>query len=324
MHRSARPVPGLLDETDVGSRNRWSFYAPTVRHASDQLPPSDPPAAERISGGSLFRDVEFARPLGFRPLLLDLRVPASPAPAPLVVHIHGGGFATGSHKTSGLHTALVQRLLPVGCAVAGVQHRHSREAPFPAQLHDVKAAIRWLRRHSRELHLDPARFATWGSSSGGHLSTMAAVTGATGHLEGAVGVTGTSSAVQAAVAWSAPVNIGRLPPPPEGSPFHATGIDPHDWLVGGTVREHPDRASTASTSTHITSAAAPLLVVHGTEDDGVPIDQAEEIVAAYRDAGAPVEFQPVVGAGHVFDDATRDRAITEGIRFLDRNLVLRS
>lgn len=291
-----------------------------MESAPDQFAPADPPAPERVPSASLYRDVEFARPLGFRPLLLDLRVPTTTAPAPVVVHIHGGAFAAGSHQNDGLHTALVQRLIPAGYAVAAVQHRHSREAPFPAQLHDVKAAIRWLRRHSGELHLDPARFATWGASSGGHLSTMAAVTGATGHLEGAVGVTGTSSAVQAAIAWSAPVIIGRLPPPPEGSPFHATGIDPHDWLLGGTVREHPDRAAAASTSTHVTSAAAPLLVVHGTEDDGVPIDQADEILAAYRDAGAPVEFWPVVGAGHVFDDATRDRAVTEGLRFLGDRL----
>lgn len=289
--------------------------------ASDQLPPADPPLAQSIPAGVTFRDVEYARPLGFRPLLLDLRVPAAPTPAPLVVHIYGGAFATGSHKSSSLNTELVQRLLPEGYAVASVQYRHSREAPFSAQLHDVKAAIRWLRHHSNALQLNPARVATWGSSSGGHLSTMVAVSGAAGaQLEGSMGLTGPSSAVQAAIAWSAPVNISRLPAPPQGSPFRTLGLDPHDWLLGGPVHQHPDRATTASSSTHVTSQAAPLLVVHGDLDDGVPIDQAEEIVEAYRHAGAPVEFQPIPGAGPFLDSPTRDRSITEGVRFLNSHL----
>lgn len=289
--------------------------------ASDQLPPADPPPAETISSATLFRDVEFARPLGFRPLLLDLRVPASPAPAPLVVHIYGGAFAMGSHKSSILNTELVQRLLPEGYAVASVQHRHSREAPFPAQLHDVKAAIRWLRHHSSALRLDPAQFATWGSSSGGHLSTMVAVSVENVQLEGSIGLVGPSSAVQAAVAWSAPVNISRLPPPPKGSPFDILGVDPHEWLLAGAVHQHPDRATTASSSTHVTSQAAPLMLVHGDLDDGVPIDQAQEIVEAYRNAGASVEFQRIPGAGHFFDSPTRDRSITDGIRFLNSRLI---
>lgn len=284
--------------------------------AFDQLRPSEPPEPECLPTGALFRDVEFARPMGFRPLLLDLLVPSAPTPAPLVIHIYGGAFAMGSHKSSGLNSELAERMLPEGYAVASVQYRHSREAPFPAQLHDVKAAVRWLRHHCEQLWLDPARFAAWGSSSGGHLSTMLAVTENDAQVEGAVGLTGPSSAVQAAIAWSAPVNIARLPPPPTDSPFHAMGIDPHDWLLAGSVDEHPDRAATASTSTHVTSRAASLLVVHGDKDTGIPIDQAEEIVLAYRRAGAPVEFRRVPGAGHFFDHATRDREITAGIRFL--------
>lgn len=289
--------------------------------AADQLPPADPPAAERIPGGLLFRDVEFARPLGFRPLLLEVRVPTVPGPAPLVVHVYGGGFATGSHQSDALGACLIERLLPEGFAVASVQYRHSREAPFPAQLHDVKAAVRWLRHHSGVLGLDPIRFAAWGASSGGHLSTMLAVTSSGSALEGTVGLCGPSSAVRAAIAWSAPVNIARLPPPPVDSPFHAMRVDPHDWLLGGPVHQHPDRAAAASSSTHVSAGAAPLMVLHGDLDTGIPIDQAEEIVEAYQRAGAAIEYDRVPGAGHFFDPAIRDQKVTVGMTFLHDQLT---
>lgn len=259
--------------------------------------------------------------MGFRPLLLDVRVPTVPGPVPLVVHIHCGGFATGSPKSNTLGTGLIERLLPEGFAVASVQYRHSREVPFPAQLHDVKAAVRWLRYHSRVLGLDPTRFAAWGASSGGHLSTMLAVTSPDSVLEGTVGLCGPSSAVQAAIAWSAPVSIARLPPPPVESPFHAMRVDPHDWLLGGPVHLHPDRASAASSSTHVTAGAAPLMVVHGDLDTCMPIDQAQEIVEAYHRAGAAAEYDRVPGAGHFFDPAIRDQKVTAGMQFLHDGLT---
>lgn len=284
-----------------------------------QLPPGPPPSGERHSGGTLYRDAVVAQPLGYRPLTLDLVVPEAVQPVPLVVHVYGGGFATGSHKSSALGAHLLRRLLPEGVAVAAVQYRHSREAPFPAQVHDVKAAVRWLRHHGADLGLDTSRFGAWGSSSGGYLATMLAVTPDHPALDGTLGVTGPSSAVQAAVSWSAPVRIARLPPPPAGSAFHATGVDPHDWFLGAPVADAPDLADAASTSTYVGSDAAPLHLAHGEQDPGIPIDQSEELAAAYERAGAIVEFVRVPGAGHFFGDADRERLITLGLDFLVRH-----
>jgi acetyl esterase/lipase len=286
---------------------------------TDQLAPLAPPRPERGDGVLRYRDAVVAQPLGYRPLTLDLVVPEAAGPVPVVVHIYGGAFAMGSHKTDNLGARVVERLLPQGIAVARVQYRHSREAPFPAQVHDVKAAVRWLRHHAGELGVDGARFGAWGSSSGGYLATMLAVTADHPDLDGALGITGTSSAVQAAISWSAPVNLARLPPPPAGSPFAALGVDPHDWFLGTRVAEAPRLAMAASTSTYAGADAAPLQLAHGEHDAGIPIDHSEEIAAAYERAGATVQFVRVE-EGHFFGDGDRERLITLGLEFLLRHM----
>ena len=294
---------------------------PTPPPPPGQQPPDEPPAPRRESTVSHYPDVIVGRPVGYRPLLLDLTVPDHATPAPLVIHIYGGAFATGSRKHSPLGRYLAGRLPDAGFALAHVEHRHSREAPFPAQLHDLKAAVRWLRRHSTALGVDPTRFAAWGTSSGGHLATMLAVTGDRPDLDGVVGLTGVSGAVQAAVSWNAPVDLARLPPPPAESPFHRLGEDPHDWLVGAPVTARPDLAAAASTSTYPTADAAPLLLAHGELDDVIPIDHSEQIAAAYAAAGADAELVRVPGAGHSFADPDRERLVTAGIDFLRRRLL---
>jgi acetyl esterase/lipase len=291
------------------------------RFPPDQQPPGEPPPPERRRGVIHYRDAVVARPVGFRPLLLDLAVPERAEPVPLVVHIYGGGFAMGSHKHDQLGQYLAGRLLPEGFAVAHVQYRHSKEEPFPTQLHDIKAAVRWLRRHSAALALAPTRFAAWGSSSGGHLATMLAVTGDRPDLDGAVGLTGVTSTIQAAISWNAPVDIARLPPPPAGSPFHALGEDPHDWLLGAPVAARPDLAAAASTITYASAAAAPLLLVHGEQDVAIPIDQSRQLVAACTAAGATAELLALPHAGHVLADDDRAQMVTRGIDFLRRHVV---
>jgi len=289
--------------------------------APDQQPPAEPPNPELDAGVLRRWNIAFARPLGYRPLLLDLHTPADTGPCPLVVHIYGGAFATGSHKHSSLGDYLVPRLLGEGFAVAAVQYRHSKEAPFPAQLHDVKAAIRWLRHHGPALGVDKNRVAAWGSSSGGHLAAMLAATGDSHpHLQGEVGLTGPSSAVAAAISWSAPVNIALLPPPPPESQFHQLGQDPHDWLLGAPVYSVPNLAALASTSTYPTASSAPLLLAHGERDTAIPIEQSEELLAAYFEVGAAAELVRVPGAGHFFDEADREHLVTLGLRFLRSHL----
>lgn len=149
---------------------------------------------------------------------------------------------------------------------------------------------------------------------------MLAVTPQHPELDGALGIVGPTSAVRAAVSWSAPVDIARLPPPPIGSPFGPVGADPHDWLLVARVADAPQLAAAASTSTHVGADAAPLLLVHGEDDTGIPIEQSERMAAAYRAAGAIVELVRVPGAGHSFGDDDRERLITLGADFLLRHL----
>ena len=141
-------------------------------------------------GGSVIREVPYASPPGFRPLLLDLYLPAR-RPCPAVVWVHGGAFLMGSRSLlpGMLERAELFRRLPAeGIAVASIDYRLSGEASFPAQLHDVKAAIRWLRARGSEAGIDPDRLAVWGESAGGHLAAMATVTSGVEELEGDIGI----------------------------------------------------------------------------------------------------------------------------------------
>ncbi|MDT8915285.1 alpha/beta hydrolase [Amycolatopsis sp. PS_44_ISF1] len=285
------------------------------------LPPTAPPEPETADGVVLYRDAEVAPRPGYRPLRLDLAVPAGAPPDPgwpVVAFVPGGAFASAEPAPLGRY--LGERLPEAGFAVATVHFRHSRGAVYPAQLHDVKAAVRWLRHHAGALALDPGRFGAWGHAAGGYLAVMLAVTGDRPDLEGDLGVTGPSSAVQAAVAWSPPSDFARLPPPTPGSPWHRTGQDPRTWLLGASPAEHPALAAAASPLTHVTASAAPMLIAHGTGDNGIPIAQSEALISACWQVGADAEFAWLPDTGHRYGHRTRAAMTTAGIEFLRRRL----
>ncbi|MBN2000034.1 alpha/beta hydrolase, partial [candidate division KSB1 bacterium] len=148
-----------------------------------------------------FRDVEFAD-INEKSLLLDLYIPAAEGPLPLVIWIHGGAWRAGDKNV----TPAVPLLTDHGFAVASISYRFSQHAIFPAQLHDCKAAVRWLRAHANKYHLDPLRFGVWGASAGGHLAAMLGTTGDEGTLEGKVGRKRGSSRVQAVCDWFGPTD----------------------------------------------------------------------------------------------------------------------
>jgi acetyl esterase/lipase len=139
---------------------------------------------------------------------LDLRKPSTGAgPFPTVIWIHGGGWKGGSRTD----VFQAYRLVCSGYAVASIDYRLSGTAPFPAQIYDVKAAIRFLRANAKTYNLDPQRFATFGSSAGGHLAALAATSAGVADLEDmTLGNPGVSSAVSAAVVWYGPTDIGQM------------------------------------------------------------------------------------------------------------------
>ena len=267
------------------------------------LPPTE--AIRRPDGSRHHVGVTYAAPAGYRPLQLDLWVPESAAPPPLVVWIHGGGWMTGDrrHLPETLRPdAVFDALLGAGLAVASIDYRHALEAPFPAQLHDAKAAVRWLRAHAEEVGISVERIGVWGESAGGHLAALVGLTAHRSALEGRHGVVGPSSAVDVVVDWygvSDLTTMPRMTPPPhivaKLEPVMRT--PPEDHLLAGLDEA---TAADASPVTHVTAGAPPFLLVHGTTDWLVPYAQSEQLEAALTAAGVPVRLVPVQGAEHIF------------------------
>jgi acetyl esterase/lipase len=266
-----------------------------------------------------YLDVTYARVTGFRPLLLDLFVPRSTTPAAVVLYIHGGGFRVGNHRD---WPAFVPALTARGFAVACPQYRLSGEASFPAPLHDLKAAVRWLREHAEDAGIDPRRIGAWGCSAGGYFVAMLASTAGRAEFDGTVGIAGPDSGIQAGVSWYGPMNLAtqpRLGP----AVLHITdpAQSPESLLLGAAVETVPDLAAAASPVTHVSADSAPMLLVHGTEDDGVPIAQSEELLAASASAGASAELIRVSGGGHGFTTVDQGPLIGASCDFLAYHLV---
>ena len=141
-------------------------------------------------------------------------MPATATPAPLVVWIHGGGFMFGDRRylpETLRPNQVFDALLDAGLAVATIDYRHALEAPFPAQLHDAKAAVRYLRAHADELGISTERIGVMGESAGGHIAALVGLTAHRADLEGTHGVVGPSSAVDVVVDWYGPADLTTMP-----------------------------------------------------------------------------------------------------------------
>lgn len=268
---------------------------------------------------TLSAGVEFARP-GGRTLRLDIVCPQGEpdAPRPAVIWIHGGGWWDGTH-TGGLAEWCCPLLAAHGYVAATIDHRLSGEAPFPAQIHDVKAAIRWLRANAGQYGVDPDRIGVWGSSSGGHLAALAGLTGDLPELEGDVGPAGYSSRVQAVAAACPGTDLLRL-----GGEMEPAVTD----LVGGSLQGKEDLLRLASPLYHVGPGAPPFLIAHGTIDETVPFEQGRHLHEALVAAGAESVLIPLEGLYHNWTARVDAPAYAGGIRrfgpmvlpFLDEHL----
>jgi acetyl esterase/lipase len=247
------------------------------------------------AGVKTLRNLEYGQASG-RAMLLDLYLPPQTnQPRPLIIWIHGGAWLSGSKD----NPSPALRFTGNGYAVAQVGYRLSPEAKFPAQIHDCKAAVRWLRAHAQEYKLDPNKFVAWGASAGGHLVALLGTSGGVADLEGAVNDLKTSSRVQAVVDWFGPTDFLHIGDEP--SDLAHNGADsPESKLLGGALLENKDKAAKASPITYVGKDAPPFLIMHGDKDRVVPIAQSERLSAALKQAGADVTFVPMKGAGHGF------------------------
>lgn len=229
-------------------------------------------------GEKIYRDVLFASPDGHK-LRMDIYVPRTDHPVPVVLWMFGGCWRFGS---KGYHVN-VRDLTSCGIAVASIQYRTSNQAVYPAQLHDCQAAARWLRAHGAQYGIDATRVGASGESSGGQLAAMLAAT------EG-------KQRIRAVCTLYAPTDMADL------GQLHAkrSGLSLVDKLFGVRIQDHPDLAAAASPIHHISRSLPPFLIIHGQFDGVVPIQQSERFHFALADAGIETTFLVAPGQHHWF------------------------
>ncbi|QDV77279.1 alpha/beta hydrolase [Botrimarina mediterranea] len=277
---------------------------------------------------------------GRRALHIDLWLPQASDPTPLVVWIHGGAWMGGSYNAPPIG---LKQLLDRGFAVASVEYRLSGEAIAPAQIHDVKGAVRYLRANAEEYNLDPDAFAAWGSSAGGHLTALLATSGGVADAEGDIGGNlDHSSVIQAAVNYFGPTDLLQMNAdvrtPPGSVIDHDDPTAPESRLIGfdgagkgvGVLRDNlanpaapfPEKAALARLMNpieHVTANDPPMFIAHGDKDNVVPYQQSVRLEQALRNAGVGCELRRVADEGH---GGPRFQPFTvEAIDFLAEHLL---
>ncbi|MCX7520768.1 alpha/beta hydrolase [Microbacterium sp. STN6] len=219
-------------------------------------------------------------------LLLDIVRPDVDGPLPVIIWLHGGAWRMGD-RTGAPH--LDRHFAADGFAMVSIDYRLSGEARFPAPLHDVRRAVRWVRAHASDLGFDADRIGLWGSSAGGHLAALAGVTSWRQALPGETD-TDVSAAVQAVVDGYGPADLT--------TPDQA--VPPTEALLGGPVAENLAAAREASPALQVADAAPPFLIMHGTADPLMPPSQSERLFDALATRGHDATLYLIEGFGHGF------------------------
>lgn len=259
-------------------------------------------------------DIQYASVDG-HDLMLDLYLPQCADNPPLLVFVHGGAWRTMTRKSRPTES-LVSAFVPAGYALASVDFRMSTEARFPAQIHDIKAAIRFLRARQSDWGYNAERIVALGNSSGGHLVAVLAVGNGNAELEGTVGDNlDQSSDVQGVVSYYGAANLTTILA--QSTPHGLSVREPAlDLLLGGQPDEQPALARLASPVLNVSDNAVPLLLLHGDQDPQMPINQSHELQGAYEEKHQDVRFEVVHGAAHggpLFHDARRNALVLEFI-----------
>jgi acetyl esterase/lipase len=247
---------------------------------------------------------------GGEDLKLDIALPAGSGKRPCVVFIHGGAWRAGS-RTS--HHDDVRDMANRGFVAASVDYRLAPAHRFPAQVQDVKCAIRVLRAHADQYRVDPDHIAVWGISAGGHLALMLGVTQKQDGLEGDGGWPEQSSAVQAVIAYYPRTDLAAVG-------FSDTVQKDHVNFLGGTLAEVPDQYRKASPITYVAPGDAPTLILQGTKDPRVPLTQTTRMIEALTKAGVAGHAELIFGAGHGWSGAERARTDAAAVAFIKEHL----
>jgi acetyl esterase/lipase len=237
------------------------------------------------------KDIVYAE-VGGRKLLLDLHFPKNSTTPYLIVWVHGGAWHSGSRES------YPNAFVVSGYALASVDYRLSVEAKFPAQIHDLKAAVRYLRANAANYGYRSDKIIIAGSSAGAHLAVLTGVSNGDDELEGTLGEHAqTTSSVQAIIDYYGPTNFTTIL---KQSTPHGIGVrgPAMALLLGHTVDNAPALAKKASPVFQIDKNDPPLLIFHGDQDIQVPISQSHELAGVYKTNGLNVRMEVVHGAGH--------------------------
>lgn len=233
------------------------------------------------------------------------------APRPALIFIHGGGWTQGSRKDM---REFVNEAARRGYVAASVQYRLT-EPVFPAEIHDVKCAVRWMRAEAGKFGADPASIAVFGASAGAHLALMLGSTAGDPSFEGEGGYPGVSSAVKAVVNWFGPTDLAAL-----YVTLDQEGKAGFDKNLGGPPDAAPEVYARYSPLTWLNAASAPTFTVHGDADGLVPYEQALALQAGFAAVEAPHALYTVLGGGHGFRSDETLTALQKSFEFLDQQL----
>src|SRR5580704_16927835 len=224
---------------------------------------------------------------GNRPLRLDVYRPTTPNRAAVLL-VHGGGWSRGSKDMLGpAATALADQ----GFVVMAQEYRLTGEAPFPANIHDVKRAIRWAKDSAGKLGFDPSKLCLEGHSAGAHLVLLAAGTPDDARLAPPEGLGDVSQDVSAVCAIYPPTL------------FHYDGERPSGALAARVLPgadASAQAAELASPMTHVTAAYPPVMLLHGDADKVVPVSASRRFEERVREAGGKVDLHVYAGLPHGF------------------------
>jgi acetyl esterase/lipase len=271
------------------------------------------------SNVTMHGDIVFASPRGYRPLTLDLYVPQSSKPVPLLIFVHGGGWAGGTARSAEVigdnFPEMFATFSAKGYAVASINYRLSNEAKFPSQVQDLNAAIRFLRTKGATYGVDAERIVVWGASAGAHITMLAALDCNRGQLDAppaSQAASPPSTCVAAVVDWFGPTTLASQTP-------SATALA----YIGCPPGECADKWQRAGILDALTAEAPPFLIVHGDADTTVPHAHSAELLAALQKLSVKAELHTVPKGNHLFRGAARpdiDAAIRATFAFVERHL----
>ena len=284
-------------------RRRHVWLCVTIAVAALSAEIAQPLLAKRrpieVANAAVERGLVYKRVNGIV-LTLDLYRPEDVSGLlPVIVCVHGGHWDEGSKERCPAVT-----LVQDGYAVASINYRLTRTAPFPAQIEECKAAVRWLRANASNYHLDPDHIGVWGYSAGGHLAALLGTTGGVPELEGSGDNMQYSSQVQAVCDVGGPADLLAM------TNLGPRRISAIEGLLGGPLEKDKAKAIAASPIHYVSKDDPPFLIVHGEADRVVPVEQSQRFYEELRKAGVNATLKmPHVGHQAVLMDAVKDAEV---------------